>query len=98
MLTDLLDAEKEQASHEKKALALFDNDASVSETRVKRIARPKAFSKRLAMLYGNKWCVCGAAMKSHAGRYETEGAHVVSRNLKGADDARNGLLLCRSHH
>lgn len=95
---DIFNAEREQAARESNALKLFDNDASLIETRVKRIARSKAFTKRLSVLYGNKCCVCGAAMKSHTGRHETEGAHVVSRSLKGVDDARNGLLLCRSHH
>jgi putative restriction endonuclease len=32
------------------------------------------------------------------GKSECEAAHIVPRGRKGADDARNGLALCRSHH
>jgi len=29
---------------------------------------------------------------------ELEAAHIVPRASRGADDARNGLALCRAHH
>jgi putative restriction endonuclease len=91
-------AEAEQIAHESKALQLFDNDAAFTETRTKRVARSRAFQKRISSIYGNKCAVCGNGLLHVTGLCEVEAAHIVPRGLKGADDARNGLALCRSHH
>lgn len=91
-------AEVEQKAHEIAPLNLFDNDAAVTETRAKRIARSRAFQKAIAEYYAGKCAVCGQGFIASDGSSEVEAAHIVPRSKKGADDARNGLALCRSHH
>jgi putative restriction endonuclease len=89
--------EGEQETREGAPFKLFDDGADFHETRVKRIARAKAFSRRVLPLYDFRCAVCG---NGHADgdAWEVEAAHIVPRGLKGMDDARNGLALCRSHH
>ena len=79
-------------------LDLLDNEAATVETRARRIARGKAFQKLTSQYYGNKCAICGSGFVSLKGLAEVEAAHIVPRSLKGADDARNGIALCRSHH
>ncbi len=94
---EIVSAEQDQETRELSPLELFDNDAALTETRVMRIARSKAFSRRVLPVYDFRCAVCGTG---HAGEkaWEAEAAHIVPRGVKGADDARNGLALCRSHH
>lgn len=91
-------AENDQLAHEGHPLQLFDNDAASTESRIKRIARSRAFQKRICGLYSSRCALCGGGLVSPTGSTEVEAAHIVPRSLKGADDARNGICLCRSHH
>ncbi|PWK64625.1 HNH endonuclease [Aminobacter sp. AP02] len=95
--TEIAACEKDQEEQELLPFDLFDNSAALHESRVKRIARNRAFGRRVLPLYDHRCAVCGLG---HAGEniQEAEAAHIVPRGLKGADDARNGLALCRSHH
>lgn len=95
---ELVEAEEEQVEHQQKPLNLLDNEAATVETRSKRVARGKAFQKLTLNYYDNKCAVCGLGFVSLKGFSEVEAAHIVPRGKKGADDARNGLALCRSHH
>lgn len=92
------DAEKEQKDHESKPFDLFDNNAALAESRTRRIARSRAFQKLTTDYYDGKCAVCGRGFVALNGKSEVEAAHIVPRGKKGADDARNGLSLCRSHH
>jgi putative restriction endonuclease len=94
---ELQKAEQDQKGHENKPLELFDNDAAMVETRSVRISRSRAFQKLTADYYDNKCAVCGQGFVGMKG-FEVEAAHIVPRSQKGADDARNGIALCRSHH
>lgn len=94
----VIDAEKVQTAHEEGPLDLFDNDAALTESRTWKVARSRVFQTRVRGLYGFQCAVCGLGLRSPAGTFEVEAAHIVPRGLKGADDARNGLALCRSHH
>lgn len=97
--TDEDKAAEEQKAHEAAPLLdLFDNDAVTTETRVKKIARSRVFQRRVSDAYGGRCAVCGSGLLTAHGRSEVEAAHIVPRGLKGADDVRNGLALCRSHH
>jgi putative restriction endonuclease len=87
-----------QLAHEADPLVLFDNDATFSESRTKRISRSRAFQIHVSQLYQLRCAVCEEALQSPTGLGEAEAAHIVPRHLKGADDARNGLSLCRTHH
>ena len=95
---ELEEAEKEQEDHEQKPLKLMDNEAALVETRSKRVARGTAFQKLTSKYYENKCAVCGQGFVNAKGLAEVEAAHIVPRSKKGADDARNGIALCRSHH
>ena len=95
--TEILNAEAQQKARESAAFDLFDNAAALVESRTKRIARSQAFARRILPLYDFRCAVCGQA-HGDGKLSEAEAAHIVPRGLKGADDARNGLALCRSHH
>jgi putative restriction endonuclease len=95
---DVLTAEQIQSVHEQQPFNLFDNAAALHETRVSRIARSKAFKRILLPLYDFRCAVCGLGHRDAGNRFEVEAAHIVPRGLKGPDDSRNGLVLCRSHH
>lgn len=96
--TEVVASVAEQQTHEAAPLNLFDNTSALQETRIKRIARSQAFSRRVLPLYEHRCAVCGNAHSASNGTTEAEAAHIVPRSLKGADDSRNGLALCRSHH
>lgn len=95
---EIENAEEEQKKHEAKPLKLFDNDAAVTESRTRKIARSRAFQKLTTQYYDGKCALCGKGLKAKNDKTETEAAHIVPRGRFGADDARNGLALCRSHH
>jgi putative restriction endonuclease len=92
------DAVINQEQRQLNPLALFDNAAVFTESRVAKIARSRAFQRVIMDLYQRRCSVCGCGLRTPAGLVEVEGAHLVPRGLKGADDARNGCALCRSHH
>lgn len=75
----------------------FENDAPM-QTQAKRIARARAFRKRVIAAYGDRCAICGGGFRLPGGASELEAAHVIPRAQKGADDVRNGLALCRAHH
>ncbi|WP_440639742.1 HNH endonuclease [Bradyrhizobium sp. PUT101] len=95
---ELVTAEKEQVERETKAFEMFDKEAVKHETKSRKVARSRAFLKLVGDYYSGKCCLCGQGLMLSAGKWETEAAHIVPRGKEGADDARNGLALCRSHH
>jgi putative restriction endonuclease len=90
--------QEQQAQREALPFQLFDPNAGFVESRTLRIARSRAFKLRVSDVYARRCAFCGMAYTRRDGRNETEAAHIVPRSLKGSDDVRNGLLLCRSHH
>lgn len=96
--TSILVALTEQSQQENQPFAAFDQQAPTVEHRTTKIARSKAFQRRLQELYAGRCAVCSQALTRHDGKTEAEAAHIVPRSLKGSDDARNGILLCRAHH
>lgn len=88
----------EELEKEAQPFSLFDVVGNVSVTTQRRMARSLAFRTRVQSLYSLRCCVCGASMLTPEGQSEIEAAHIVPRHLSGADDARNGLALCRRHH
>lgn len=91
-------AEIDQTKHESKPLELFDNDAAIIETKVQKITRNRAFQLRISEIYEKRCAVCGLGLIHPIKGFEVEAAHIVPRSQRGADDARNGLALCRMHH
>ncbi len=75
----------------------FEADAQLQSTS-KRIARSRAFRNAVLTAYGYRCAMCGGGARSPSGLTEIEAAHVIPRSLKGSDDVRNGIALCRLHH
>lgn len=96
--TQILSSLSAQQARENDPFNLFDNAAALVENRRTSVARSQAFARRVIPLYESRCAVCGFSHRDTKGRFEAEAAHIVPRGLKGADDARNGLALCRSHH
>ena len=95
---DLQDAETFLEESQQKALVLIDSDASVQTSRNTRVPRSAAFRHQVLQAYQATCAVCGRGFRTPNGNSETEAGHIVPRRLRGADDVRNGLAMCRSHH
>lgn len=95
---DLEQSEDEEAEREQLPFTLFDPNAATIVTKTIRIARAIAFRQTLLREYNFSCCVCMSGLRSPSGLYELEAAHIVPRGRLGADDARNGLALCKRHH
>jgi putative restriction endonuclease len=95
---DLAEAAKEEAVTEEGTFNLFEINPPTVQTSGRRIARGIVFRETLRRVYAGTCCVCGTSLSTPSGQRDFEGAHIVPRALLGADDARNGLGLCRRHH
>jgi putative restriction endonuclease len=95
---DVEQAEHDIEEQEKSPFEMFDEEVGYSESRTRKIARSRAFQRRLHEIYHNKCVLCGSGLLHPSGRSETDGAHIIPRSLKGSDDIRNGILLCKGHH
>jgi putative restriction endonuclease len=93
----LAQAREEERQREARPFELFDRHARVTESTITRIARSQSFREAVRSAYGDACCVCGSRLVTPAGMREVQAAHIVPRHLRGVDDARNGLCLCRRH-
>jgi hypothetical protein len=64
---------------------------------VQRRARRRAFRERVLAAYDRACSLCGVRIQ-WGGLIEAEAAHIKPHELRGADDVRNALALCRTHH
>jgi putative restriction endonuclease len=96
--TAIITAFNEQTAHEIQPFEGIDHNATSVEQRTTKIARSKAFQRRLLEIYQGRCAICANALTRQDGRTEAEAAHIIPRSVRGADDARNGILLCRAHH
>ena len=96
--TEVLAAGREMEQASAGPFALFDDNAPTIETRTQKVARGKAFKRLISAAYVHGCAFCRGGLQHPNGGVELEASHIVSRSLKGSDDVRNGLLLCRSHH
>jgi putative restriction endonuclease len=78
--------------------SMFEIAPQMIERRTISISRSRAFSTLVTASYQNSCAVCGYALTLPNGRSEIEAGHIVPRSRAGADDVRNGIALCRSHH
>ena len=76
---------------------LTDNVEAV-ETISLALPRSRAFRLGIRRLYGGRCAICDLSLSGPAGEVEVQSAHIYPRHLKGRDDFRNGLCLCRMHH
>lgn len=95
---DVEAAVAEIEAHEQQAFQMFEPEAPLVEGRTRRVARSRAFQARVQSVHGTRCVICDNGLVHPLGRCEIEAAHIVPRRLKGSDDVRNGLMLCRSHH
>lgn len=96
--TEVIEAVEQIESNTKQPFSLFEHDADLTETRARKVARSRAFKRVVSISYANSCAFCGGGLQHPDGRYELDASHIVSRSLKGSDDIRNGLLLCKGHH
>jgi putative restriction endonuclease len=63
-----------------------------------RTVRRQAFREAILELYDERCVVCGARRYSPSGNPAIEAAHIYPKSENGADDVRNGIALCKTHH
>lgn len=95
---DLDSALVEEKAIEMEPFKLIDSAAETTTSAVKKVARSIVFRSTVLEQYAETCAVCGEALRAPSGSIEIDAAHVVPRSLMGADDARNGFALCKSHH
>ncbi len=78
--------------------AMFEENPPIVEAQTRKIARGRAFQRVVFQAYRGACSLCNGGLLHPSGRGEVEAAHIVSRSLRGSDDIRNGLLLCKAHH
>lgn len=78
--------------------ALFEKNPTIVETQTRKVARGRAFQRVVSQAYRGACSLCNGGLLHPSGRGEVEAAHIVFRALRGSDDIRNGLLLCKAHH
>ena len=96
--SDLEIAVATEGERESAPFVMLDESALVVESTTRKVARSVAFRERVCRLYGHTCVVCSSALKSPSGALELDAAHIVPRSRFGADDARNGIALCKRHH
>ncbi|MFA5423230.1 MAG: HNH endonuclease [Phycisphaerae bacterium] len=77
---------------------LFEEEVRTTESRNRRIARTIIFHNTIHKIYEFTCAVCSISLRSPNGPIELDAAHVVPKKLRGSDDARNGIALCKRHH
>jgi putative restriction endonuclease len=96
--SDLKRAQEEEQATEAAPFQLIDPSAELSSATVRRVARSIVFRSKVLKLYEKTCSVCAEALTTPSGAVETDAAHIVPRSQMGADDARNGIALCKQHH
>lgn len=76
---------------------LNDDHASRTLSIFERRARQRAFRASVLDAYERACALCSTRIHWR-GLIEAEAAHIKPHALSGADDLRNGLALCRTHH
>lgn len=61
-------------------------------------SRSAAFRAVVVVAYAHACAVCGASIRTPAGRSVVEAAHIVPFHVCRNNDPRNGLALCPLHH
>ena len=77
---------------------IFDHAIRKTQRSILSIVRSDTFKKNVMAAYDFRCAVTGEAIQSPCGHYELEAAHIIPLSLRGADEARNGLLLSRRLH
>ncbi len=76
---------------------LDDPDAGMTTGARSSVMRSSRFATRVVKLYARSCALCRVRLEWN-GMTDIQAAHVKQRSQRGAEDARNGLALCASHH
>jgi putative restriction endonuclease len=76
----------------------MEKDPKITTSTITRYYRDLAFRTKVLAIYGNCCAVCGKGFLSPSGLKEVDAAHIIPRGFAGANDPRNGIALCKSHH
>lgn len=85
------------ADAEHAPFVLDDRAAERGESLATRVIRVRALRRRMLDLYDRTCALCTLRLL-WADSIEAEAAHIKPRALLEADDVRNALALCRTHH
>jgi putative restriction endonuclease len=96
--SDLKLAQEKEQAIELSPFQLIDPLAEVVTSSTSHVARSIVFRTTVLKLYEKTCAVCAEALATPSGAVETDAAHIVPRSQMGADDARNGIALCKQHH
>ncbi len=77
---------------------VLTEDTKTNISMIKKIARDSAFQKTIRLGYDNACAVCGKRRYNKLGHPEIEAAHIYPKYMRGSDDPRNGIGLCKLHH
>jgi putative restriction endonuclease len=76
---------------------LFAGDGAL-DAQFTEESRSAAFRAVVVVAYAHACAVCGASIRTPAGRSVVEAAHIVPFHVCRNNDPRNGLALCPLHH
>src|SRR5205085_3600936 len=76
----------------------FDPLAEKVQFLRKAFARGRAFRNIVTAQYDHHCAICGLRLETPQRTYEAEAAHIIPKRLRGSDDPRNGICMCRTHH
>lgn len=98
---DVNEAEVSIAHKMANEFELFDQEASFVDSRSVKVARSLVFREKVLGSYKQQCAVSNIGLTCEGKNgllYEVDAAHIVPRSLKGSDDPRNGLALCKTLH
>jgi hypothetical protein len=82
---------------ERGAFSLDDPNAMTVRTLSEHVVRDRALRLAVLSAYNQSCALCCSRIVWN-NLVEVEAAHIKPRSLRGADDPRNALALCRTHH
>jgi len=77
--------------------SLDDPEARRDRAISSRVVRDRALRLAVLPAYGYSCALCSTRLRWN-NLYEAEAAHIKPRSCRGADDVRNALSLCHTHH
>jgi putative restriction endonuclease len=91
-------AKEIESEAESKEFDPIEANPSSNTTLVTKYCREKVFRQKVLEIYQYRCAACRRGLMSATGLIEVDAAHIIPRSCAGANDARNGIALCKSHH
>ncbi|MHC8403746.1 HNH endonuclease [Pseudomonas sp. TMB3-21] len=92
------EAKKLEEILEKNDFHPVEKNPNTSRSIITEYCRDKAFREKVLKLYNYKCAACRKGLTCPTGLREVDAAHIIPRSYAGANDARNGIALCKAHH